>query len=468
MKQTFFSFLLLLAFCFLSSCTSEVRADSKRSVLIDGVPHVRQKPDFCGEACAEMYLKKLGESIDQDYVFDRSGLDPALGRGCYTAELAESLKRIGFIVGPVWHPLSSTDTADREFMALYSDLQKGIPSIVCMHYSDSPNTTEHFRLVLGYDAVSDEIIYHEPAEDDGAYRRMQRETFLELWPLRGKNHRTAIRLRLEPGDLEYGSASVERTAADYAQHIMKLKEKVPRGFTIVVEPPFVVIGDESAAMVRKRAASTVRFSVAALRNDYFSTDPQELIDIWLFKDNASYRRHAKALFGHSPDTPYGYYSETHNALVMNISTGGGTLVHEIVHPFVRANFPDCPAWFNEGLGSLYEGCTNRDGHLFGLPNWRLPRLQEAIRAGNVPSFEQLTSTSETEFYEHDPGTNYAQARYLLYYLQEKGLLKKYYHQFLRDRASDPTGYETLQIVLGQTDMASFQSKWQQWVLRIRL
>jgi len=28
------------------------------------------------------------------------------------------------------------------------------------------------------------------------------------------------------------------------------------------------------------------------------------------------------------------------------------LVHEIVHPFMRANFPECPAWFNEGLASL--------------------------------------------------------------------------------------------------------------------
>ena len=42
--------------------------------------------------------------------------------------------------------------------------------------------------------------------------------------------------------------------------------------------------------------------------------------------------------------------------IMNIATGGGTLVHEIVHPYVEANFPGCPAWFNEGLGSLYEAC----------------------------------------------------------------------------------------------------------------
>ena len=30
-----------------------------KSVLIKDVPHVTQKPDFCGEACAEMFLTKL-------------------------------------------------------------------------------------------------------------------------------------------------------------------------------------------------------------------------------------------------------------------------------------------------------------------------------------------------------------------------------------------------------------------------
>src|SRR5689334_10226369 len=44
------------------------------SVLVEGVPHVKQKPDFCGEACAEMYLTKLGKVMDQDYVFDQAGI----------------------------------------------------------------------------------------------------------------------------------------------------------------------------------------------------------------------------------------------------------------------------------------------------------------------------------------------------------------------------------------------------------
>jgi hypothetical protein len=79
-------------------------------------------------------------------------------------------------------------------------------------------------------------------------------------------------------------------------------------------------------------------------------------------------------FQSKPTTPYGYYSSTHKALVMNISTGGGTLVHEIVHPFIEANFPNCPAWLNEGLGSLYEQCGEVDGHIHGYTNWRLPGI----------------------------------------------------------------------------------------------
>src|SRR5207244_4511941 len=71
------------------------------SVLVEGVPHVKQKPDFCGEACAEMYLTKLGKAMDQDYVFDQAAIDPLLGRGCYTRELATALRRIGFRTGNV-------------------------------------------------------------------------------------------------------------------------------------------------------------------------------------------------------------------------------------------------------------------------------------------------------------------------------------------------------------------------------
>jgi hypothetical protein len=250
-------------------------------------------------------------------------------------------------------------------------------------------------------------------------------------------------------------------------HLEELMSKVPAGFTIVVEPPFVVIGDEAPEIVRSRATKTVKWAVDKLKQDYFKTDP-ETIDIWLFRDKDSYEHHALTLFHDTPTTPFGYYSAEHRALIMNISTGGGTLVHEIVHPFMRANFPACPAWFNEGLASLYEASAEKDGHIRGLINWRYKGLAKAINEHKTISFQKLTAFSETEFYGGNDSYNqyYAQARYLCYYLQEQGLLRKFYSEFVENATTDPTGYQTLKHVLGTDDMKAFQAKWEQFVLKL--
>ena len=255
----------------------------------------------------------------------------------------------------------------------------------------------------------------------------------------------------------------------YDTHVLALQKRAPAGFTILVERPFVVIGNETPDIVRGRAENTVRWAVTRLKKDFFSRDPVEIIDIWLFKDEASYKRYTKELFDDTPTTPFGYYSAEHRALIMNIETGGGTLVHEIVHPYMAANFPGCPAWFNEGMGSLFEQSEDRNGHIHGLTNWRLPALQEAIRANKVPSFEKLLSTTTSQFYgggrEHSH--NYAQARYLCYYLQEKGLLPKFYHEFRSNFEQDKTGLRALRKVLGTDDLKEFQKTWESFVLSLR-
>lgn len=260
-------------------------------------------------------------------------------------------------------------------------------------------------------------------------------------------------------------------AGTVAAKVAAVRKQAPRGFTVLAQPPFVVAGDEAPEVVKRRALSTVKWAVDKLRQDFFRKDPAETITIWLFKDDASYRKHAKLLFGDTPETPYGYYSARHRALVMNIATGGGTLVHEIVHPFMHANFPACPPWFNEGMGSLYEQCHERDAHIVGLTNWRLPGLQAAIRAGHTVSFKELTSKSDAEFYGASGNPKYSQfygqSRYLCHYLQERGLLIKFYQAFTANARQDPTGYGTLQKILGEKDMAVFQKRWEAYVLGLR-
>jgi hypothetical protein len=269
------------------------------------------------------------------------------------------------------------------------------------------------------------------------------------------------------------------TDADFAKHVASLKSEIKQKvvstdphapaaeFSFIIQRPFVVIGDETKAEVQQHAEGTVKWAVDRLKQDFFTDDPNEILDIWLFKDAASYEKHTQLLFNETPTTPYGYYSSTHKALIMNIGTGGGTLVHEIVHPFMEANFPACPPWLNEGLGSLFEQCGDSEGHIHGFTNWRLPGLQQAIRAKNVPSFKELTALDTNTFYNEDRGVNYAQARYLCYYLQQKGVLVKFYREFLDRQKEDPSGFQTLQKTLAETDMDAFKTKWEKYVLTLR-
>lgn len=277
------------------------------------------------------------------------------------------------------------------------------------------------------------------------------------------------------GQLSPASTSVGFTEADFARHVAELDAQIIKklalpgshGFSIVIQKPFVVIGDEPPKVVQQRAEDTVKWAVDRLKQDFFTKDPEDILDIWLFKDEASYEKHARLLFADTPTTPYGYYSPGHKALIMNISTGGGTLVHEIVHPFIEANFPACPPWLNEGLGSLYEQCGDVDGHIHGFTNWRLPGLQTAIEASRVPSFKTLMDMDARSFYHDDKGTNYAQARYLCYYLQDKGVLRKFYQEFLAKQKEDPSGYKSLQKVLGEPEMEAFKTRWEKYVMGLK-
>lgn len=261
--------------------------------------------------------------------------------------------------------------------------------------------------------------------------------------------------------------TVPPTPGGLAARAAALRERYgPYGLSVRVERPFVLVGDEAPQVLRRRAEGTVRWAVERLEQAFFDVPPRDIVEVWLLHDDESYRRHALMVFGERPDTPYGYYTPRHRALIMNIATGSGTLVHEMVHPYVASDFPACPAWLNEGLASLYEQCSDRDGQLWGHTNWRLPGLQEAIEARRLPSFTTLLSTTRDEFYEQDPGSNYAQARYLCYHLQEEGRLRAFYRDFRRNAASDPTGLATLRAHVGD-DLPAFQRRWERWVLGLR-
>jgi hypothetical protein len=243
----------------------------------------------------------------------------------------------------------------------------------------------------------------------------------------------------------------------------ELRKKLDgQGYTVLVEPPFVVIGDSPGKEVQKVTTGFLRSKVALLEKEFFTKRPEKLLEVWLFRNEKTFRKGAKKFFNDTPDTPYGYYSPDANALIMNAS-GLGTLSHELVHPYMEANFPDVPSWFNEGLASLYERPSEKKGHIIGLPNWRLPNLKKEIKQKTLPKLATLLGTTRDQFYEASYDA-YAYARYIVYYLQEHGKLQEFYKKFLEDK-KDLTGASALASVLGE-DLETFEPKWRKWVLAI--
>jgi len=235
--------------------------------------------------------------------------------------------------------------------------------------------------------------------------------------------------------------------------------------TCIVSPPFVVAGDGGRQRVNRYVDHTIRAAAAALHEKFFDrARPDEPVLILLFESAESYERLAKKWLGDEPTTPYGYFRRD-NIMVMNVGTGTGTLVHELVHALIRPDFPGVPEWFNEGLGSLFEQCTLAECDIRGLENWRLPALQRAIRDKKLRPLKELIN--DADFYgDHHVGLNYAQARYLLMYLQEQGKLAEYYKRLRTEQAEDTTGLKTLEAVIGPKSLAEFEKEWRAWVLRL--
>jgi hypothetical protein len=251
----------------------------------------------------------------------------------------------------------------------------------------------------------------------------------------------------------------------FAAVAARMREELDDTFLVERTGVFVVAGDLPRRRFDRFTRHTIDACAAALHRDFFTQKPDTPVKVYLFGEKASYQKWVKKLAGFRPGSPFGFYLRDRRALMMNIGTGGGTLVHEMTHVLTDADFPDCPTWFFEGLGSLFEQChVTRDGHIRGLVNWRLP----VLRRGGFVKLTTLISTTRAEFRGSKESLHYANARYLCLYLQERGLLRKFYRTFrgAHRAGQDATGWASFKEVIGEPPDA-FETKWHDWVKTLK-
>jgi hypothetical protein len=211
----------------------------------------------------------------------------------------------------------------------------------------------------------------------------------------------------------------------------------------------------------------VKGAVAAYLHHRFDRAPPQAIAVYLFPSAPSYERYCKTWLHEDCISPFGFYLSDDRRMIMNVGRGLGTLTHELVHPFVDADFPSAPAWINEGIASLYEApVLGAPGEIRGVTNWRRPRLVRALASRSereVASLDKLFGLSDADFRRQDgEDLNYAVARYTCQWLEERKLLWPFYHRWRDSFASDPTGDRAFTEVVGASP-SQVSARWVKWV-----
>lgn len=244
---------------------------------------------------------------------------------------------------------------------------------------------------------------------------------------------------------------------------------------------FVVAAGQTDAQVRT-LADLLESYVTFLQSAYGMAPPDRYITIYLLPDIASVQRAAKDVHGLdvSPSTLGYTYQDDLSTVAMIRGAQGGTLLHEVFHLVVRANFGDVPQWLDEGVASLYE-VSNRNGATFrGLPNWRgevlrafrheSPRLDQLVSSPWF-SFDRADAAGDArwdqEYSAEAVAAHLATARYFVLYLQDQGLLGKVYTAFQgRDPGADKDpGVASIRLVEAATgrSIATLQRDYDAWL-----
>lgn len=261
----------------------------------------------------------------------------------------------------------------------------------------------------------------------------------------------------------------DRLRADCEKLAGRWESRLGDECSLIVREPYVIAGNTNEATLVAWYEQTIQPATIAMQDSYVKVKPDRPITVLLFNSKDSYTEYADTLFGDRGISIYGYYKPNEKTLVMNIATGGGTLVHELTHALVDFDFPKIPDWFNEGFASLHEQCrfTEIDGKrgIEGFENWRLAGLQKSIRDEQLPSLKALIENKA--FRGENVGRNYAQARYFCMYLQKQGKLRSFYEAFRNGYEQDKTGLTMAKACFPDQTWEEIDAEYRDWVMTLR-
>lgn len=259
--------------------------------------------------------------------------------------------------------------------------------------------------------------------------------------------------------------SLLQTACESRAQALQQRITIPTNK--LIREPYILIGDYEISTLEALYRKAIQPTEYALNVSYFDTKPNQPITIVALSSQQRYQQVARDLDQRPTGSYYGYFQSDEMRIVLNLTTGSGTLGHELTHALAAIDFPDMPEWFDEGLASLHEQCdfSAEGNRLLGTSNWRGQILLSALDRQRLPLLNELVS--QTRIRTDQEALTYAYARCFCLFLQQKNLLSPFYRKLRANQASDPTGQSTLCQILNVNDLSSVDGEFREWLAASR-
>jgi len=272
--------------------------------------------------------------------------------------------------------------------------------------------------------------------------------------------------RIMASKATYIRKAVDVMVAKIRQGLAKRKVDVKTYKTVYdTEHNFLYLhtkSDQEFSVVRKGLEEYAEYQWKTL----FQNRPQQPIYIVMLgpKDNGKVlRRGIGGMF--QPSTNILFCGDMPGMKLVKADVVTHEFTHALHFADMQARRQGHPIWLIEGLATLFESSKREGGKVVPGSSARLGIVQAAAKQGRALPWAGLMKMTHPQFMRV-AGLAYAQSRYVLMYMYEKGLLKKFYDEYTRKKnfASDKTAAESVEVVFGKP-LPAVEREWKAWLMK---
>jgi hypothetical protein len=230
------------------------------------------------------------------------------------------------------------------------------------------------------------------------------------------------------------------------------------GYHYAIDPEqrlvYAVALDEPAF---ERLRASLREQAAAMQDALFENKPEAFVTV-LMPSVTDYGKLVR--FRNVP----GLYVDDMKTLVAKFDAGH-VMPHEFAHALHAADLAPSgqkhAVWVAEGLGVLCEAADFTGGRFTPRDNPRFAALPAAAGRKAIIPLDRLVAMDPQAFRQR-PNLTYGQSGYLMLYLWDKGLLRKFYDTYKSTYATDATGRAALEQATGKP-IGQVHEDWRLWL-----